>query len=153
MELKEAPAAFLHNLESNSMSKLGQALRLFLVSSDLVVSNKIRSMLVAPAEQLALETSLPEAEIDLRTSGADIIIGDVSVSDSWDNVVFEKFDEWAADYPMIILCPHVRDTKKYRDSARWAVDIFPVDIVNDSRFVCVVRTAMLRFHTGIDTED
>lgn len=152
MGLEEAPATFLHQMDIGGTTKLGRTVRLFLVSSDSSLVSRIASMLTVPEEQIVTESSLADAEVGLSTSDADVVIGDVSIPDAWDSVVFEKFDEWAADRPVIILCPNVRDANKYRDDARSAVDIFPINIANDSRFMCVIHTAMLRFQTRADAE-
>ena len=153
MELDEAPALFLHNMGNDAISRLRRTVRLFLVSDSLDLADPIKRLLEAPEEQLIVETSLTDAETRLPQSGADIVIGDVSVSDAWDSSVFDKFDEWAASHPVIVLCPNARDAKQYSKNSTFAFDILPIDVVHDNRFICVIHAAMLRFEVHKEDEE
>lgn len=87
-------------------------------------------------------TVLIEKAIDKRL--CDVAIVDIERQDEWSDLVFRRFDEAAAEFPVIILCKDRRKILNYLWKAQHVIDIVPYETIKDPRFSSLIEAAAFR---------
>jgi len=74
----------------------------------------------------------------------DVAITDIEVHGEWPHSLFTKFDQVAAQFPVITLCRNGYDALNCLWQAQYVPDVVPYEMVNDPRFPCLIEAAAFR---------
>lgn len=74
----------------------------------------------------------------------DVAIVDIERKDEWPGAVFSRFDQAAANFPVIILCKERHQILNYLWKAQHVTDIVAYETISDPRFHNLIEAAVLR---------
>ena len=80
----------------------------------------------------------------IRKKLCNVAIVDVQRDDLWPASVFSRFDEIAADFPIIVLCKDREEVASYRLKAKHTIDVISYETIDDERIICLIEAAVFR---------
>lgn len=119
-------------------------LQITVLSDDQELMPRLERSLRALRADFTFVETIDEANELINSGQPDLTIVDIQGADGWPGLVFQLFDERAANDVVVVLCRDADDTRHHRKRALHAVDIFPSDAIDDHRFQCVIQAALLR---------
>jgi hypothetical protein len=84
------------------------------------------------------------AEKAINREFCDIVIVDLKRDDYWPNLIFTRFDEAAASFPIIILCGRICETLRFAKQARHVTNFVTEEMIESSLFPSLIEAALLR---------
>ena len=146
MDLKDALVPFrpAGQVALQDDSHATSCTRVAFLSERLDLKAAMQRMLPAPRYVLKQfwSTELIEKAIEKRI--CDVVIVDIERQDEWPASVFSRFDEAAANFPIIILCKKRHDILNHLWKAQHATEIISYETVGDPRLPALIEAAIFR---------
>ena len=149
MQLDEAPNPFQFRPAQEREKRLliPSTIRVAMLTESLNLRSALDKSLRSTQINLQQFYSPDLARQEINMKNCDVAIIDIEREDCWPEVVFDRFDEIASFFPIIIFCRNQREMLSCRQRANHVADVYSYETAHDPRFFSIIEAAKMRMET------